>query len=162
MNESRREALVVSPLADRPEHLSTVAQWQFDEWGFLEPGDSVDRRAAKLRQRLQRDRLPLTLIATAGDRLVGSADLVARELADYDHLTPWLSCVFVDPMVRCRGIGTRLTAEVEGVARRLGYREIHLCTWNREAFYRGRGWSTTAEFTSHGVRVAVMVKRLSD
>lgn len=153
-------AVTIGDLADAPHALATVAEWQFGEWGFLEPTDSVGSRKAKLRRHLDSDRLPLTLVAMEGPEPVGSADLVQEELPDHADLGPWLSCVFVAPAHRRRGIGSSLTRAAEARAGELGFRSLYLCTWNREGFYRRLGWSVVRSFEAHGTRAVIMERAL--
>lgn len=142
-------------LPDHPEFLDRIAAWQYGEWGYLDPEDSPVKRRDKLRGHLHGTGLPLTLVAVdEGGELLGSADLVHHDLPGRPDLTPWLSCVFVAPEHRRRGVGAALTRRAVEEAAGVAAPTLYLCTWNREGFYRGRGWSTLERFT---VRDAVCV-----
>lgn len=147
-------------LNDRPDLLDRVASWQFGEWGFLDPNDSLERRREKLRRHLHEEGLPLTLIAVESParraEALGSADLIHYDLPDRPDLTPWLSAVFVPPEHRGRGVGTALTRQAVAEAARAGAPKVYLCTWERESFYQPLGWRTIERFTSHGAVCVIM------
>lgn len=143
-------------LADRPEDLPTVARWQYGEWGYLEEDDSVARREARLRRHLQRERLPLTLVARRGGELVGSADLERAALTDQPEPVAALSCVYVAEARRGEGVGTALTRFAEERAAALGHRHLYLCTRRRRTFYERLGWEAVRTLRSHGEEVTVM------
>ncbi len=143
-------------LADWPALVPLVADWQYREWGHLDPSDSPRARVARLGSHLERDRAPLTFVAMADGRPAGSADLVPEELPDHADLGPWLSNVFVEPELRGRGIGTALTRAVARKAADLGYAELYLCTWTAREFYERLGWRVLRSFEKRGTRVDIM------
>ncbi|MDA2927032.1 hypothetical protein MYX78_07335 [Acidobacteria bacterium AH-259-G07] len=69
--------LRIEYLADHPELLPHIARWQYGEWGHLNPGDSIERRIRTLQGHLNRDCIPITLVALLDSVAVGSA-LVRR------------------------------------------------------------------------------------
>lgn len=143
-------------LADWPALAPLVADWQFREWGHMDPSDSPRAREARLGTHLERDRPPLTLVAMADGRPAGSVDLVPEELPDHADLGPWLSNLYVEAEFRGRGIGTALTRAVERKAADLGYRELYLCTWTARRFYERLGWRVLRSFEKRGTRVDIM------
>src|SRR6478609_8131709 len=95
-------------LADQEMHLPQVAQWQHAQFGYLNPAGTLEQRVSRLRDALHRDRVPMALIAVSEGELVGSASLLAATLT-HQHLTPWLSSVFVPPEMRGRSIASALS-----------------------------------------------------
>lgn len=154
----------VTYLAEHPEHIDRIAGWQYGEWGFLDPEDTPGKRREKLEGHLHDDGLPLTLVALerSGEgrddtpELVGSADLVHYDVPDRPDLSPWLSCVYVPPELRGRGVGSALTRRAVEEAARLGAPTLYLCTWERESFYRELGWTTLERFTAMGAVCVIM------
>ena len=57
--------MTIEYLADHPEAVPTLAEWQHAEWGHTRPGDTAEKRATRLRSFLNRDRIPLTVAAFA-------------------------------------------------------------------------------------------------
>lgn len=156
-------------LSRRPDLIDRVAAWQYGEWGFLDPEDTPGERRKKLEGHLHEGGLPLTLLAVEaegasghGGELLGSADLVHHDLPDRPDLTPWLSCVYVAPEHRGRGIGSALARRAVEEAGRLGAPSLYLCTWERESLYRKLGWATLERFTSRGAVCVIMEKKVGD
>jgi GNAT superfamily N-acetyltransferase len=131
----------LSYLADHPEYLPVVASWLHDEWGWFRPGSTLESRLESLGRHLNRDRLPIALVAHEGGRILGTASLRAQDMDTRPDLTPWLASVFVAPDARTRGIGTRLVTAIETLARQLGFDYLHLVTFDKSAYYSKRGWS---------------------
>jgi GNAT superfamily N-acetyltransferase len=150
----------VTYLAGHPELVDRIANWQYGEWGFLDPADTPTKRKQKLEGHLHEGSLPLTLIALESNgkavELLGSADVVHHDLPDRPDLTPWLSCVYVAPEHRGKGVGSALTRRAVEEAGRLGAPTLYLCTWERESLYRTLGWTTLERFTAHGAVCVIM------
>lgn len=165
-SESR---LSIGLLADHPEALGELERWFVREWepyyGPKGPGDA--RR--DLAERLQRDRIPLALVAHWDGVLCGTAGLCPVSITTHRHLTPWLAALVVAPEHRGRGIGGRLVRAVEERARDLGFRSLYVGTSAQDPgarrggdphFYLSRGWElleTTPYFTG---RVSILRRGL--
>ena len=143
-------------LADHPEFLRTLAEWQHGEWGHLRPGDSVEARMARLRNFSECDRIPLTVVAHDDGELLGSASLIPHDMDTRMELTPWLAGVFVAPAHRRRGIGAALVRRVMAEAGRLSVPVLYLYTVHSEKFYASLGWSLQEHSTYHGHDIVIM------
>lgn len=146
-------------LANHPQFLPDLAQWQHDEWGHLRPGDSVERRLARLQSYSQRGGIPLTVVAHENGELLGSASLVLNDMETRPELTPWLAGVFVAPEHRRRGVGAELVRRVmaEAAAQRLPI--LYLYTVRSETFYANLGWSLQEHTVYFDQNVAIMTCR---
>ncbi len=140
-------------------HIPTIAAWQQEEFGYLNPNGTVEERVERLSKANDRQRLPISLVATCGDQnaLVGSANVVATTLT-HKHLTPWLSSVFVPSEQRGKGIASALTLAAASEARRLGFETIYLFTPRNEALYARLGWATFDRAMLGGISAAVMAR----
>jgi N-acetylglutamate synthase-like GNAT family acetyltransferase len=148
-------------LADHPEYVADLAPWLHAEWGWFTPGSTLDGRLAKLREHLNRDELPLAVIAHANGVLLGTAALRAQDMDTRTDLTPWLASVYVAPAARERGVGARLVARVEAEARRLGFRTLHLVTFDKASYYAKRGWQELERTRYRDEPVVIMWKALA-
>ena len=155
-------AMRICYLADHPEHVSTVASWIFHEWDYLTPGTTLAQTQAKFRGHLNRDSIPLTLIALADagctGSLVGTASLLVHDLATRTDLSPWLACVYVPPTRRNQGIGTQIVQAIEEVARRLRVGRLYLFTPDKGPFYTRLGWKAVDRAEYHDQPVVIMVR----
>jgi predicted N-acetyltransferase YhbS len=160
--ETSREPVRIEPLADHPEAIPTIARWHFDQWGRKSPTRSVASAAERLRGHLRRDATPLTMVALAGDALVGSAALICQDMKDArPELSPWLADVFVDPARRRRGVASALVAALVAKARALGVENLHLYTPDQERLYARFGFVVRERIDYRGERVALMSLELS-
>ncbi|MEN3370589.1 MAG: hypothetical protein V7609_2732 [Verrucomicrobiota bacterium] len=148
--------LSIEFLADRPDALPTLAQWQHNEWGHYRAGDTVEKRSARLREGCNRDQIPLTVVALDNGEVIGSASLVAHDMETRMELTPWLAGVFVGPEHRRCGIGAQLVRRIMADATALKVPLLYLYTVHSEKFYANLGWSLQERTTYREQTVAIM------
>ena len=160
MSPGRSDSVDIVYLADQVHHAAELARLHDGEWGHLHPQIPVGERARLLREAAGRSAIPSVRIAVDGPRLVGSAALVAQDMDDRPHLTPWLAAVYVRPEDRRRGLASRLLNQIDQDAVALGVERYYLFTEHEEAFYARRGWQLLEHTDYHGTRVAVMAKDL--
>ncbi len=131
--------ITIDYLQNHPEFIETVTQWIYDEWCH-----KVMDRASVLqdvRGRLHDDRIPLTLVAIAGEECVGTISIFEYDLDLRHDLTPWLAALYIHPDYRNQGIGSALIAELLIVARRLGIPKLYLHTETASPYYARKGWT---------------------
>ena len=127
-------------LGEHVELIPQIAAWQFEEWGHLSPGDTLEKRLATVQERSNVDEIPLTLIALSGTVPVGTVALVASDLPGREDLSPWLANLLVPRELRRQGIGSALIDRALRLAAELGHERLHLFAWEGLDFYRQRGW----------------------
>lgn len=131
--------VTIDYLADHPAVLARTAVWLHRQW-LEEWGYSRRQAADELRGRLSRDRLPLALVALAGESPVGVASLVELEKPESTTLVCCLSGVYVPPSWRRQGIGRLLCRRAAAEAARLQFASVGLFTRGLEPFYAEMGW----------------------
>jgi GNAT superfamily N-acetyltransferase len=143
--------MLISYLADYPQYLPTVAGWIFDEWGWEMPGSTLENIQAEFSLHLNRDRIPLTMLALADGQPAGTASIFLHDMDSRMDLTPWLAGVYVVPEFRRQGVGSQLVRAIEAAATRLQLGRLYLFTPDQEAFYARLGWSVleTVEYRHH-------------
>ena len=149
--------MTIEYLADHPNFVPTLAQWQHDEFG--ESGGSVRARMARLQRSSERDGIPLTVVALADDELLGSASLVEHDMDTRPELAPWLASVFVAPLHRRRGVGAKLVRRIMAEASRLNISVLYLYTVHSERFYAELGWTLQERTIYREQKVAIMSYR---
>lgn len=147
-------------LKDVPEYLEILAQWHHQQWSYLNPGETLQQRIARMQVYLNGDDLPSTFIALA-DSLSGSAALVNNDMVTRPELSPWLASVYVHPQYRCRGIGSALVSHVMTQAQLIGIETLYLFTPDKQLFYRKRGWQLIENERYHDHEVSIMRARLN-
>jgi len=151
----------IAYLADHPHHIPTLAHWQYEEWGHLNPGDSVQGRIERLGQHRGRPGLPTTLIALENDTVLGSAGLVVNDLRTHPDLTPFLASVYVAPAYRRRGVASALVSEAKRVIQALGMPILYLITPDQQNLYARLGWTAQWELEYRGELVTLMAVSLA-
>jgi GNAT superfamily N-acetyltransferase len=128
-------------LAHHPSAAPEVAGWLFREWGYRNPGSTLERSIQRFWLRSNVDRLPIALLAIDEGKPVGTASLVEVEYPE-DEPGPWVSGVYVLPQHRGKGIAAALMRRLEGEAVRLGARRLLLGAATPK-LYRRLGYTAT-------------------
>ncbi len=155
--------IAVDYLADHPDVIPVIARWLFDEWGHRSPDGSVEGMVDNLQDRLQRDALPLALLAHEDKEPIGTVSLKIREVEVRPQYEHWLGTLFVAEPRRRMGIGSLLVGAAADEARRLEISELYLYTRRRdtERLYERLGWAEVERLEYRG-RPAVIMKALLD
>ena len=150
----------VVPLVERPDLVEQVSVWGFAEWGHLNPGQTLEERTARIRGKMNVDRVPIAFVALDEEgRIVGTASLIFDDL-EGDPRNPWLASVFVSPEHRKKGIASALVRTVEDAARRIGYSRLYLFTSSAPTLYAGLGWRALEQRDYRGEHIQVMDRSL--
>jgi len=144
-------------LADHPRLVSQLAELHHEQWGHLHPDETLEQRTRRLKAACGRGGVPSVVVALADDGvLLGSAMLVANDMATRPELTPWLAGVYVLDAYRDNGVGSALVRRIQAEAASMGARRLHLYTPSAARFYARLGWSTDERHAYLGQRVALM------
>nr|WP_269468400.1 GNAT family N-acetyltransferase [Leclercia tamurae] len=119
-----------------PQHAEQVIDWLWQAFG---DGLARDFFASVVTYSQTPDALPLTFIATEGDRLLGTVGLWRCDLITRQDLYPWLAALYVDEAARGQGLAGKLQQHVQRYAAENGHRELHLWSACRD-FYERYGW----------------------
>lgn len=151
----------IEHLLDCEEHLATVAEWQQTEFEYLNPSVTIVQRRSRLRESLQRENLPLTIVALSEEgRPMGAASILLTTIT-HMHLTPWLSAVVIPPEYRGKGLASALSLRAVSEAARLGFKTLHLFTPRNESLYKRIGWQTFEWSNHNGLPIAIMSRLTS-
>jgi len=96
-------SFTISDLRQRPEFFDTVADRIWQAW-WKADGHPLDRVSGRLRENLDVEPIPLALVAHEGATFLGTASVIASDLAERPQLTPWVAAVWVEPQARRRGM----------------------------------------------------------
>lgn len=144
-------------LADRPDAINLVAQWYYDEWAYDNPQASPASIAQKLSSGLNRDRVPLLLLATDSYKVVAAVELKYREMDIYPDRVHWLGGLYVTPDYRGHGLGVQLVAHALKLAEEFGISKLYLQTEKLDGgIYTGLGWRPLERVNNKGINVLVM------
>lgn len=143
-------------LIERPDCLKKICTWHHNEWGYLNPGRTLEARLERMQEHFEGKTIPATYVAEINDQIVGSASIVVSDMPERPELTPWLASVFVDPETRRQNVGRSVVQKVMQHAREAGIKTLYLYTPDREHFYRHMGWETIEKLVYHDANVTMM------
>jgi GNAT superfamily N-acetyltransferase len=143
-------------LADHDDFVPILAQWFYQEWGWIVPTFTLQHFEEELRQRQNRDRLPLAVVAFCNGRPIATASLVLHEMETHLHYLHWIAGVYTLPEYRRRGIGSQLVEFAVAEAKHLEVRELYLYTRGSESLYASLGWEIIEEPMYQGRIVSIM------
>lgn len=143
-------------LTDRADCLEDICLWHHEQWGYLNPGRSLEARVVGMREHLKGEIMPATFVAVIDGMVVGSASIIESDMPERPELTPWLASVFVDPVARKKGAGRAVVQKIMEHARQAGIKKLFLYTPDREHFYKFMGWQTMEKLAYHGANVTLM------
>ena len=147
----------ISLLADNPQESKVIAQWYYDEWAGIAPDMTIGQVHEKVAKAINRDQVPLTVLAHQNNELVGVAELKFRENKNHPEYEHWLGGIFVNPDYRGQGISNLLIKKVKEHAIRLGVECLHLqCESHNVALYKKHGFNVLHEANHCQIKVAIM------
>lgn len=120
-------------LKNHPHTIPTIAAWIYDEWRPYDSSLTKARLIAGLKQRLNDDKIPFTLIALRNSIPIGTISLKEQnepELTDFPQGIPWLGSLQVVPKERNKGVGHRLLSQIKEQALLLGHKKVLFYTSN--------------------------------
>ena len=130
----------ISDLRQRPEFFDHVADRIWRAW-WKADGHPLGYISGRLRENMNATPIPFALIAHDGDAFLGTASVIASDLAERPQLTPWVAAVWVEAQVRRRGIGAALVDRATLDCFALGVSRAYLCARpQRAGYYEKLGW----------------------
>lgn len=153
----------IEHLADRMSEVSTIAKWYFDEWGYLHDDATLEGTESQLSAYLNRDQMPLMLLACDGEETVGAAQLKYFEMKDaFPDKEHWLGGVYVKKSYRRNGIASMLSEKIFSIAPNFGISTLYLQTEDLSGgLYLQLGWKPIQEYQRENLRVLVMERKVA-
>ena len=146
-------------LADQPEALPVVAEWYYLQWGREHGMKSVKEAEEILTGYLNRDDIPLVILAREKGEILGAVQLKYYEMDIYPNKEHWLGGVFVPEKHRGRKIGRKLVKHATDIAKSQGVDILYLQTEKLDGgLYKKLGWKPIEQVNYRGKTVLVMKK----
>ncbi|SDT39173.1 GNAT family N-acetyltransferase [Bradyrhizobium canariense] len=131
----------ISDLRQCPAFFDTVADRIWQAW-WKESGHPLDYISGRLRDNMNATPIPFALVAHDGGAFLGTASVIASDLAERPQFTPWVAAVWVEPQARGHGIGAALVDRATRDCFALGVRRVYLCARPlRSGYYEGLDWA---------------------
>ena len=151
--------IAIDYLANCPELIGEVARLSWKEWQeiYQQREQTLEHCLKNYQERMNTDRLPLTLVALLDAKLIGMVSLKFHDMDTRPELDPWLGGLLVLPEWRNRGVGTMLMHRATEEARRLNVPRLYLWTHSAEGLYQKLGWQVV-ERTNYFDKNAVVMQ----
>ncbi|MDB5654247.1 MAG: N-acetyltransferase [Tardiphaga sp.] len=131
----------ISDLRERPEFFDAVADRIWRAW-WQPNGVPLEYIVGRLRENLVAGPVPRAFIAHVGGDFAGTASIIASDLDERPHYTPWIAAVWIEPAFSSRGIGRQLIDHAVGYAFGLGISRVYLTARPaRRSYYERLDWS---------------------
>jgi GNAT superfamily N-acetyltransferase len=148
-------------LADNPNLIPIIANWYFEEWGYLTKGKTLDKEIENLQIYLNKDRIPFILLAIDNNELLGAAQLKFHEMTIYPDKDHWLGGVYVSKKHRGNGIARKIIQELMLIAKKMHVKTLYLQTQNLNGgLYSRMGWLPIEQVNYRNIDVLVMEKAI--
>jgi len=146
-------------LIDHAEVLSDLVDLFESEWAdWYNPRGASAR--ADLTERLERNRLPLGIVAFIDGQLAGTCALTASSGGLVTERSPWIGGLLVEPNLRQQGAGLALVERAKVEARRLGFARLHALTAEARGLFEHGGWRLAENVEvggkAHGIYVTAL------
>ncbi len=132
----------ISDLRQCPQFIDTVADRLWHAW-WRDSGHPLAFISGRLRdENLNADPVPFALVAHDDGAFLGTASVIASDLAERPQWTPWVAALWVEPEARRRGVGGALVNQATRDCFALGFDRAYLCAQARlSAYYERLGWT---------------------
>jgi predicted N-acetyltransferase YhbS len=130
-------------LGDHQEVIPVLAAWIYEEWSYLYPEMELQDVVNLFRERVNKGKLPLTLVAFEAGEPVGTVSLRTFDMETRRDLQHWLTSLYVVKPWRRRRIGSNLMSTAGNKAAELGICKLFLFTTDvifPALFYSKLGW----------------------
>jgi len=136
--------MIIEHLSDHSDTIPELVNWFTSEWEPYYGDTGAGDARADLEARLNRESLPVGLVAMEGGKVLATATI---GLDVSTNLTPSIIGLLVGLDYRGRGIGTELLETCVDVALELGHRRVYVSTSRLGSLLSRMGWKKFGETT---------------
>lgn len=148
-------------LADHPEAIPIVAKWYYEQWGHQHEVPSLEKSEEILTDYLNRDKIPLLILAKKEEKILGTVQLKFYEMDIYPQKEHWLGGVFVPKQHRGNKIAEKLVLQAMKIAKNHEVKTLFLQTEKLNGgLYKRLGWNLVEKSIYRDKPVLVMRKDL--
>lgn len=148
--------MLISPLADIPEAIPTIAKWFYDEW-YTFDARSIDQITAQLSENLNRHSIPITFVAHQYHEILGTVSIDISDLPEFDSYSPWLASLYVHEPHRSKGVASALVSHLKHFALSGGCTSLYLWTPASTSLYERFGWVEISRDTYRNKPITIMM-----
>ena len=142
-------------LADHTEVINTLAEWFQSEWAEYYAMRTLADIVNDFNAEVNRNYIPIRLVAFLGSELVGTIVLREKILETYPEYHPGLGGLLVAKPHRRSGIGTELVQAGMSLAEKIGIPVIYTTTNVAGGILERLHWENLGLFPIHGEKIAL-------
>src|SRR4030042_6448203 len=142
-------------LADHTEVITTLAEWFRSEWTEYYVTRTLADIVVDFYEEVNRDYIPIRLVAFLGGELVGTIVLREKILEAHPEYHPGLGGLLVAKPHRRSGIGTLLVQAGTSMAYNIGFPVIFAATNVAGGILERLQWEKLGSFPNHGEQTAL-------
>jgi putative hydrolase of the HAD superfamily len=152
----------IALLADHPDYAPKIAKWYFDEWAHMASHVTESMVLEKVIEKsVNREKIPLALVALDDGELLGVLELKLRENKHYPEYENWIGGVFTNPATRGHGVASKLLHKAKELTAAFGIRDLYLqCESFNVALYLKHGFKQLHQAQHHDMETTIMVWRV--
>ncbi|MFI8620448.1 GNAT family N-acetyltransferase [Marinomonas sp. NPDC078689] len=149
----------ISLLADHPYEAPKIAKWYYDEWARVAPNVTEEKVLEKVIEKsVNRNSIPLSLVAHLDSELIGVIELKIRENKNYPEYEYWVGGVFTNQDYRRKGVAHALLESAKNKAINMGIRTLYLqCESFNIDLYLNHGFKVLHQARHHEIETTIMV-----
>ena len=121
-------------------YFDEVSDILHSEWGSKREGRTLNDTKEKLKIFLNDDHIPMAMIATEADELIGMYLLMETDPPGLKNLSPWFGGLYVKPEYRNQRVGSKLINHALNLCRKLELKKLYLCTPDKQLLYKKFGF----------------------
>jgi predicted N-acetyltransferase YhbS len=154
--------LRIGYLCDAPDALPELARsFLLESPDYFRGQTADDVLQRMLTPTLQRDALPLALVAHVAECVAGTVAIRRDSISTHPHLSPWVAALHVRPSWRNRGIGSALVQVAEREAVRLGFAGLYAGSAHAAPLFERLGWVPLERLTYWSEPLVVLRRDLA-
>jgi GNAT superfamily N-acetyltransferase len=154
-------------LADVPHMAAHVARALFAEWpdvytNYLGIQTLAGVEADMINNYSHRTQLGLVVVATVNGEFACTGTLTTEDAPGghpYHGVKPWITCMWVEPAFRRRGIATKVFMGLARLAQHWGYQHVWLITEDSQKMYEAHGWKRIEDVLCWAPRVFTVMRK---
>lgn len=147
----------IAPLEPDSAALAIVADWYFQEWGYLNPTCTSETIRADLSEKIQCSEFENVFVAFENDLVLGACELKFNEVKQFPQYLHWIGGIFVDADNRHKGIGSALISFAIEKCRDLRIEDLYLQTESKNVgLYSRLGWHPLTNIEIEGINRTIM------
>ena len=142
-------------LADHTEVITILAEWFRTQWPEYYATRTLADIVHDFYAEVNRDNIPIRLVAFLGDELVGTIVLREKILEAHPEFSPGLGGLLVAKPHRRSGIGTVLVQAGMSLANNIGFPVMFTTTNVASGILERLHWEKLGSFPNHGEQIAL-------